>query len=102
MLEESTRISLLCLGCLGDSMEGEQLDALLAEIVDLEQMLEERDKRSGFSIFEVLGVVSSETRHSNMIAWLMDPNAKHGLGGGVLAALLERHGVGFGGLVVLS
>ena len=74
-------------------MESTQLDALLAEIVDLERMLEERAKHFGFNIFEVLGIVSSETRHSNMIAWLMDPNAKHGLGGGVLAGLLELSGV---------
>jgi hypothetical protein len=34
----------------------------------------------GFNSFEVLGIDGSETRNSNILAWLMDENGSHGLG----------------------
>ena len=34
----------------------------------------------GINVFEVLGVSRLEIRHSNMLAWLMDPLESHGLG----------------------
>ncbi|WP_338472823.1 PD-(D/E)XK nuclease family protein [Niallia sp. XMNu-256] len=36
-------------------------------------------KISNFNIFETLGIVNAEIRHSNVIAWLMTPNETHGL-----------------------
>ena len=36
--------------------------------------------RTGFNIFKALGVGDYEIRHSNMLAWLMDPHEKHNLG----------------------
>lgn len=36
---------------------------------------------SQFNIFETLNIVSAEIRHSNVLAWLLNPNANHGLGG---------------------
>lgn len=70
--------------------DGERLDGFLAAIADLELLIAERDKRDGFNIFEVMGVVNAEIRHSNTIAWLMDPQGGHGLGGRVLAGLIEH------------
>ena len=36
---------------------------------------------SQFNIFETLNIVSAEIRHSNVLAWLLNPYENHGLGG---------------------
>jgi hypothetical protein len=41
-------------------------------------------------LFGVLGIQRAEVRHSAMIAWLMDPCARHGLGTRFLASVLRR------------
>ena len=33
-----------------------------------------------FNLFDVLGITNMEIRHSNLLAWLLDPNENHGLG----------------------
>ena len=43
-----------------------------------------------FNIFAVLGATNSELRHSNMLAWLFDPNESHGLGDAFLMAWLKE------------
>ncbi len=35
---------------------------------------------STFNVFETLSIVDAELRHSNMIAWLLNPESNHGLG----------------------
>jgi hypothetical protein len=32
------------------------------------------------NIFDVLKVTNAEIRHSNILAWLLDPNENHGIG----------------------
>lgn len=53
-------------------------------IADLIKALPEIDKLQDvlakFSPFKVLGVADFEIRHSNIIAWLLNPNESHGLG----------------------
>lgn len=39
----------------------------------------EREARK-FNVFRVLGISDRELKHSNMLAWLMDPDGTHGLG----------------------
>lgn len=46
-----------------------------------------------FNMFDVLGVARMEIRHSNVLAWLLDPNAEHGFGTGLIRALLARAGM---------
>ena len=41
------------------------------------------------NIFDVLGISRTEIRHSNMLAWLMDPRENHGLGDAVLRGMLN-------------
>ncbi len=41
------------------------------------------------NIFDVLKVADAEIRHSNMLAWILDPNANHGLGGDILMRLIN-------------
>ena len=38
------------------------------------------DEISGFSPFKVLKLESHEIRHSNVLAWLFNPNESHNLG----------------------
>ena len=52
----------------------ERLEALIAE----------------FNIFEALGAVHHELRHSDFLAFLLDPNANHGLGDSFLKRFLMR------------
>lgn len=33
-----------------------------------------------FNVFETLGIINNEIRHSNVLAWLLNPNENHGLG----------------------
>ena len=42
-----------------------------------------------FNIFDVLKISRMEIRHSNVLAWLLDPNADHGMGAGVLKSIFE-------------
>ena len=40
------------------------------------------------NIFEVLKIVRTEIRHSNMLAWLLDPNESHGMGSDFLYSFI--------------
>ncbi len=57
------------------------------EDIDCLAPLMERAER--LNIFDILGLSRTEIRHSNMIAWLMDPNANHGLGDEVLCGIIR-------------
>jgi hypothetical protein len=41
-----------------------------------------------FNPFSVLDIVHHEIRHSNVLAWLLDPNENHGLGDAVLRRII--------------
>ena len=41
------------------------------------------------NIFSILGISRKETQHSNFLAWLLDPNASHGLGNRFLIRVLR-------------
>jgi hypothetical protein len=45
---------------------------------------------SRFNIFEALGVVNAELRHSSFLAFLLNPRESHGLGDVVLKRLLQE------------
>ena len=42
-----------------------------------------------FNVFEVLDIVNSEIRHSNVLAWLFNPESKHGLSESFLRQFLK-------------
>ena len=46
-------------------------------------------KLNEFNIFEILGIVETEIRHSNFLAWLLDPHENHGLGAYFLRKFLS-------------
>lgn len=58
-------------------LDSELLDALKSKI------------DNSINIFDVLKVADAEIRHSNMLAWLLDPNANHGLGDRILKCLIN-------------
>ena len=67
--------------------EKKVLEALIVENQDLErlEMLLEQ-----FNIFEALGVVKVELRHSDFLAFLLNPNQNHGLGASFTKQLLQK------------
>ena len=63
------------------------LQEFLLDIECLDELLPWTGK---FNLFDVLKVSRTEIRHSNMLAWLMDPNENHGFGGAFLKGILQR------------
>lgn len=43
-----------------------------------------------FNLFEVLKISRAEIKHSNMLAWLLDPNERHGLSDMVLRGVIQN------------
>lgn len=64
---------------------------LLDEFLVDNQELEALDARlRTFNILEVLGVSRAELRHSNLLAWFLNPAGSHGLGDAFLRRFLSR------------
>jgi hypothetical protein len=66
----------------------EDLPALERFIVENEELLQLEQRIGRFNIFDSLGIVRTEIRHSNFLAWLLDPNESHGQGSLFLNAVL--------------
>ena len=66
--------------------ELELLQNFLIDNPELDLLEELTDQ---FNIFEVLGAVRVELRHSDFLAYLLNPNQNHGLGSSFLRRLLE-------------
>ena len=54
----------------------ENLDRFLADNTELEEL---SAKLSEFNVFRALKIEHLEIRHSNVLAWLLDPGESHGL-----------------------
>lgn len=54
---------------------------------DLERL---EDSFREFNLFEALGAVDAEIRHSNLLAWLLNPNASHTFGDAIVKRLFQR------------
>jgi hypothetical protein len=69
-----------------------QRELLLLEsfIVDNEDLEELEAKLAEFNIFEAIGVVRQEIRHSNFLAFLLDPSQNHRLDDIFLKRFLKR------------
>ncbi len=70
--------------------EEEQKQALLALLQDSESFEKLNKWTSRFNIFDVLKISRTEIRHSNVLAWLMDPNENHSLGDKFLYGVLAK------------
>ena len=63
------------------------LDRFLADNPDLEKL---SDRLATFNIFRTLRIEKAEIRHSNVLAWLLNPEESHGLGNIVLRRVLSN------------
>lgn len=63
------------------------LERLVVDNADLEQLESLLDK---FNLFEAIGVVRQELRHSDFLAFILNPGGPHGLGDAVLKRLLQK------------
>lgn len=63
------------------------LEALVVDNPDLERLEALLDQ---FNIFEAIGTVRQEVRHSDFLAFLLNPQQNHGLGDTFLKRLLQR------------
>ncbi|WP_269514044.1 PD-(D/E)XK nuclease family protein [Brevundimonas subvibrioides] len=72
---------------LGPSLSTE---AQLGAIFDDADFLAIHRRMSPFNVFEAVGAIRGELRHSNFLAYLLSPNRPHGLGSRALAAFLRR------------
>ncbi len=68
-----------------DDMEA--LKAFLLDISCLDPLSEWTDR---FNLFDVLKISHYEIRHSNLLAWLLNPNETHGLGTLFLEGFIQR------------
>jgi hypothetical protein len=73
-LQENSAIKRALESLVVDDPHFAQLESLIAE----------------FNIFQALGVVRAEVRHSHLLAFLLDPSQSHGLGESFLRRLLQR------------
>ncbi len=65
-----------------------ELTALEHFVVQNDDLLELEQRIGRFNIFDALGVARVEIRHSNFLAWLLDPAESHGQGSLFLRAIL--------------
>jgi hypothetical protein len=72
---------------MNNQSEIEMLKNFINENKELEKLESITDK---FNIFRSLDVVNNELKHSNFLAWLMDPTETHGLGDYFLTAFLKK------------
>jgi hypothetical protein len=68
-------------------------EALEKFVLDSEELARLDELTSQFNIFEALGLVRQEIRHSNFLAWLMNPAQTHGLGDSFLKGFLFKTSV---------
>lgn len=54
-----------------------ELERFLFENIELEKL---ESKLNEFNVFKVLGLVDYEIKHSNFLAWLLNPKENHGIG----------------------
>ncbi len=66
------------------------LAALTAFVVDNPDLDRLYTLTGGFNIFEALGVTRQELRHSDFLAFLLDPRQPHGLGDAFVQRFLQR------------
>lgn len=64
----------------------EALQNFLLDIDCLDELLPWTKR---FNLFDVLKISRMEIRHSNMLAWLLNPNENHGMGDAFLKAIVQ-------------
>lgn len=76
-------------GCMPRAVLDQDERALRDFLLDIESLNALSHWTKKFNLFDVLKISRTEIRHSNMLAWLLDPNENHGLGDSVLRGLVQ-------------
>lgn len=66
----------------------EACEALERFVMENDELLDLEARIGRFNIFDALGMVNAEIRHSNFLGWLLDPAESHGAGDLFLKAVL--------------
>ena len=70
--------------------EAEMRQCLEALVIDNEELEQLEALLAQFNIFEAIGAVRQEVRHSDFLAFLLDPQQSHGLGDIFVKKLLQK------------
>ena len=67
----------------------DELKEKIRQLESDEAFLELSKKYNALNLFEILKITKAEIRHSDFLAWLLDPKGNHGLqgNGGILTCL---------------
>ena len=76
-----------------DASSEAQHEALERFVLDNAELMRLEELADPFNIFEALGIVRQEIRHSNFLAWLINPAQTHGLGDSFLKGFLLKTSV---------
>lgn len=69
--------------------EKDNMKALKEFLLDIECLDPLAEWTRKFNLFDILKISRVEIRHSNMLAWLLNPNENHGLGDSILRGIIQ-------------
>lgn len=69
--------------------EEDNKKAIGAFLMDIDVLDSINSRLAHFNVFETLGIINAEIRHSNVLAWLLNPNENHGLGDFFIKKLIQ-------------
>lgn len=71
-------------------LNNDDIEALKEFILDIDCLDNIENIINKLNIFETLGISKTEIRHSNMLAWLLNPNENHGIGDTFLKKFIQH------------
>jgi len=74
---------------MNEAVSSDEIEALERFLIDNPELDKLEGLLSQFNIFETLNIVQAEVRHSNVLAWLLEPTSNHGIGNYFLQQFLK-------------
>lgn len=71
-------------------MTNNEEKALKDFLLDIECLKQLDEWTDDFNLFDVLRITNMEIRHSNILAWIFDPNENHGLGDSFIKSFVTK------------
>lgn len=71
-------------------MTNNEEKALKDFLLDIECLKQLDEWTDNFNLFDVLRITNMEIRHSNILAWIFDPNENHGLGDSFIKSFVTK------------
>ncbi|OZT77531.1 hypothetical protein CFN03_06225 [Salinicoccus roseus] len=85
------------LGRLEKLITREEREALQNFLMDINELEKVEAQTSKFNVFETLGIVNMEIRHSNVLGWLFSPNEQHGFSDAFIKRFMQEIVQGYEG-----